>query len=104
LRLDTKLSFTSPSSWAFFDLTTIDVGLAGFGGAVCLSNAVLLSPVYSEVVYHNRHVRYDTTKDFTSASSYSWNISSVLLGYSNPPGLISPCKQGNFVLSTTFRS
>ena len=69
-RYDTTLSFTSASSYSFFDTTTVNVNSKGFNGGVFDGRYIYLVPNNNGSPF-GQITRYDTTLSFTSASSYS---------------------------------
>ncbi len=77
-RYDTTGSFTSASSWAMYDLTTVDPALDGFDGAAFDGRYLYLAPGASTTV------RFDTTQGFTSAASYT-EFSLAALGADGGP-------------------
>ena len=69
-RYDTTLSFTSASSYSFFDTTTVNINSKGFNGGVFDGRYIYLVPNNNGSPF-GQITRYDTTLSFTSASSYS---------------------------------
>jgi PGF-pre-PGF domain-containing protein len=65
--------FTDPGRWEYFNLTTVHPALkAGFAGGIAHGNYVYYVP-YTNTTAHGWTVRYDTSKPFTSASSWEYN-------------------------------
>jgi len=65
-RYDTTASFTSASSYAVFDTTTVDANSKGFWGAVFDGRYVYFAPNTNGQI-----TRYDTSGSFTDSSSYA---------------------------------
>ena len=70
MRYDTTKSFTSAASYAFYDLTNLDVALVGFSGAIFDGYYVYFVPGDSSP-YFGKVVRYNSVQPFTEAGSYS---------------------------------
>jgi hypothetical protein len=68
-RYDTSKPFGSPDSWSVFDTAAINPGSRGFVGAVFDGRYVYLVP-YNNGEPQGQVTRYDTTGEFTSASSW----------------------------------
>jgi len=101
VRYDTTASFTHATSWVIFDVKTINSGLTGFWGAACVTNAVILVPGMDAATYlpHFRPVKYDTTQDFLSTSSYTWYD---LTSDFTPITYYGVCVVGNFVYFSPY--
>src|SRR5262249_25637725 len=67
-RYDTTGSFTGPSSWAYFDMSTVNTLAKGYEGAVFDGRYVYFSPgPFGSLV-----ATYDTTKSFGSSGSWTF--------------------------------
>ncbi|MBS0625613.1 MAG: hypothetical protein JSS32_06150 [Verrucomicrobia bacterium] len=71
LRYDTTVNFSASSSYAVFDMTTVQSNSVGFSGGAFDGKYVYLVPFATAVSYTGQITRYDTTSSFTSAANYS---------------------------------
>lgn len=69
-RYDTTKTFASPGSWSYFDMTTLAALAKGYSSAVFDGRYIYFVPLHNGAAYHANFVRYDTTANFTSSSSW----------------------------------
>jgi hypothetical protein len=70
-RYDSTAPFTTPSSWKFFDVTTVNGGAKGFHGGIFDGRYVYLVPNYDGTNSSGLVPRYDTQAPFTAATSWT---------------------------------
>ncbi len=70
MRYDTTRAFTS-SSFSYFDTMAVDPNSNEFRGAFIDGHYMYLTPVINNIGHSGVVMRYDMTKPFTAASSYS---------------------------------
>jgi hypothetical protein len=77
-RYDTLGSFATTSSWAIFDVETVNPSAKAFGGGTFDGRYLYLIPYYNAGVFDSVAARYDTQADFASAGSWStFDVSTV---------------------------
>ena len=92
-RYDTTLSFISTSSYAVFDMATVNINNKGFAGGVFDGKCIYFVP--SNNGTSGQIVRYDTTLSFVSISSYTiFDISTI---DSNNKGFVSGVFDGKYI-------
>ncbi|MCC6526015.1 MAG: hypothetical protein IT373_25435, partial [Polyangiaceae bacterium] len=84
-RFDTASAFDSMSSWATFDVSTVNAAARGFSGAAFDGQFVYFAPLFNGTAYHGTVARLDTQASFGAAASWStFDVSTVnaaALGY-----------------------
>ena len=86
-RYDTMASFTSTSSYTFFDMTSVSLSSVGFHGAVFDGRYIYYIPFHlADNTPFSTITRYDTTQSFSSIASYTTfnvggNVNSNALGF-----------------------
>lgn len=70
-RYDTKAPFTTPSSWTWFDMTTLDPRARGFTRAGFDGRNVYFAPVFDGTAFSGLVVRYDSQSPFSAKTSWS---------------------------------
>ena len=98
LRYDTSKDFSSPSSWATFDASTNGVGnnAKGYWGLGIVNEFIYFAPYHNSIDFSSEVLRYDTSKDFSSSSS--WNAFDVKNAVNHDPdGYAYPSFDGQYV-------
>jgi hypothetical protein len=71
VRYDTLGNFTTPASWATYDVSNVSPGAKGFFGAVFDGRYVYLIPQQNGAGYDGVVARYDTRVAFTAESAWT---------------------------------
>jgi hypothetical protein len=80
-RYDTTAAFASSSSWATFDVSTVNPSAKGFLGAAFDGRYLYLVPYWDGSFVHGIITRYDTQAAFSSGASWvTFDISTVNAG------------------------
>jgi hypothetical protein len=82
VKYDTTASFTTPGSYSFFDLATINASYVGYAGAIFDGTHIYLAPYTTAAsTFSGTIIRYDTRLSFTSAASYSaFDLTTINIG------------------------
>lgn len=72
LRYNTQAPFTDIASWSEFNATSLDSGIKGYSFGTFDGKYVYFSPEDANGTAHGRVLRYDTSSDFTTGSSWSF--------------------------------
>ena len=97
-RYDTTADFSTAGSWTVYDVNNVDLDAEGFTGAVFDGRYVYFVPSYSGGgAALNGHVtRYDTTADFSTASS--WTVYDLVADIdSNAKGFFGAVFDGRYI-------
>lgn len=95
-RFDTISSFTSSSSYRFFDMATVQSNSTGFAGGIFDGRYIYYAPSSNRTgTYFGQITSFDTRLPFTSASSYSFFNTTTL--QSNSKGFSSQVTDGRYL-------
>ena len=99
MRYDTSGTFTSASSWVFYDTAAINEGSKGFRGAVFDGRYVYFVPfqrgIFDKGELHGQVTRYDTTLPFGEAASWAFYDTAAVNAHSK--GFIGAVFDGRYV-------
>lgn len=94
-RYDKTQPFTAAGSWSVYDTTKIEPRSKGFNGGVFDGRYLYLVPFYTEDGPQGQVTRYDTTRPFTSATS--WRIYDVTASDGDSKGFAGAVFDGRYV-------
>lgn len=94
-RYDTRLEFTNPQAWSYFDMTSINSNAKGYIGGVFDGRYIYFSPHNNGSSYSGLVARYDTKDNFNSSSS--WTFFDVSTINTNAKGFNGAVFDGRYV-------
>jgi hypothetical protein len=101
-RYDTRGGFSDPSSWATFDLATLNPSARGYLGARFDGRYVYYVPYYNGTAYHGVVARYDTSSPAGFNAAGAWKFFDVASTNSEAVGFYGSAFDGRYFYLTQY--